>query len=170
MTNRGYQTGKTGPQGTEVFNLDDVNKMIAREIVEARPEGANMPALIGVSNDTIGHQFILRKNKIKVGRRSGCDILLSEPSVSSVHAQIIHDREEWKVFNLLSSNGTFVNGKKVTESKIKMGDLITFGGSEFVFSMVVDDMPEDNKNSNNQFALIAGGSALIFGLILFLLL
>ncbi|MDQ7049401.1 MAG: FHA domain-containing protein [Enterobacterales bacterium] len=169
MTNRGYTTGKTGPQGTEVFDLDDVNKMIAREIVESRAENANMPALIGVSNDTIGHQFILRNNKIKVGRRASCDIVLTEPSVSSVHAQIIYDRNEWKVFNLLSSNGTFVNTKKVTESTIKMGDLIAFGGSEFVFSMVVDDAPDDGKNSNNQFALIAGGSALVLGLVLFLL-
>ncbi len=169
MTNKGFQSGKTGPQGTEVFDLDDVNRMIAKEIVESRPENANTPALIGVSNDSIGRQFLLRKNKIKIGRRASCDIVLSEPSVSSVHAQIIYDRKEWKVFNLLSSNGTFVNGEKVTERAIKMGDLLAFGGSEFVFSMLVDDTPNEDNQSNNRFVLIAGGFALVFGLLLFFL-
>ena len=145
MTTNEKQTSKTGPQGTQVFELNEVNKMIAKEIVESQPESADTPALIGVSSDVIGQQFTLQKSKIEVGRRPSSDIVLTESSVSSMHAQIIKDHEAWKVLNLLSSNGTFVNGEKVVEKFLNVGDVVGFAGSEFVFALVVDDQPEEDK-------------------------
>jgi len=161
---------KTGPQGTQVFELDEVNKLIAKEIVESRSDKANMPALIGVSNDVIGQQFILRKSKVEVGRRPNSDIVLSASSVSSMHAQIISDDEGWKVLNLLSSNGTFINGEKTTEGKIREGDMIAFGGSEFVFSLVEDDSPKQANKSTNSLAIIGVIFAIAISILIFALL
>lgn len=167
--NHQNETSKTGPQGTQVFELDEVNKMIAKEIIESKSDNANMPALIGVSNDVIGQQYILRKNKIEVGRRPSSDIVLTEASVSSMHAQIIGDAGEWKVLNLLSSNGTFVNGEKIADKQIVEGDMIGFAGSEFVFSMVEDDLPSTPTKSNWTLVLVGLGIGIAFiGLILFL--
>lgn len=159
-----------GPQGTQVFELDEVNKMIAREIVEAKSENANMPALIGVSNDVIGQQYILRKSKIEIGRRPSSDIVLTESSVSSMHAQIVVDGHGWKVLNLLSSNGTFVNGKKVVQQPIVEGDMIGFAGSEFVFSLVEDDMPKQSKASNSNLIIVVVVFAIATAFLMFVIL
>jgi len=162
--------GKTGPQGTQVFEVNEINKMIAKEIVESRSEKANMPALIGVSNDVIGQQFILRKSKIEVGRRPNSDIILTEASVSSMHAHLISEGDQWKVLNLLSSNGTFVNGDKVSEQSIVEGDMIAFAGSEFVFSMVEDDLPATSNQSNSHLIIIGVGLVVALAALVFLFL
>jgi len=153
------QTGsKTGPQGTQVFEANQVNKMIAQEIIESQPEDANTPALVGVSSDVIGQTFSLTKSKIEVGRRPSSDIVLSDPSVSSMHAQIIEDKDNWKVLNLLSSNGTFVNGEKVVEQILNKGDMVAFAGSEFVFSYVKGEGKTAEKPQSNTltFSLVIG--------------
>jgi len=161
---------KMGPQGTQVFELDEVNKMIAKEIVEAKSDHANMPALIGVSNDVIGQQYILRKSKIEIGRRLSSDIVLTESSVSSMHAQIVVDGDGWKVLNLLSSNGTFVNGEKVVQQPIVEGDMIGFAGSEFVFSLVEDDMPKQSKASKSNLVIVVVVFAIATALLMFVIL
>lgn len=170
MSNNNNTTGKTGPQGTQVFEVNEINKMIAKEIVESQSDSANVPALIGVSNDVIGQQYILRKDKIEVGRRPNSDIVLEKASVSSMHAQLIRDDSNWKVLNLLSSNGTFVNGEKVVDQFLVTGDMISFAGSEFVYSLVEDDLPSTKSSSNNSLIATAvilalGFSALIFYLL-----
>jgi len=161
---------KMGPQGTQVFELDEVNRMIAKEIVESKSDNANMPALIGVSNDVIGQQYILRKSKVEIGRRPNSDIVLTESSVSSMHAQIVTDGEGWKVLNLLSSNGTFVNGKKVVQQAIVEGDMIGFAGSEFVFSLVEDDMPKQSKESKGNLVIVAVVFAIATALLMYVIL
>ncbi len=156
MTENENQPGKTGPQGTQVFEVSEINKMIAKEILDSRSESADKPALIGISNDVVGQQYIFRKDKIEIGRRPTSDIVLNEASVSSMHAQIIQDDGEWRVLNLLSSNGTFVNGEKVVDQPIVPGDMIAFAGSEFVFSLVEDDEPKNSPKSSNNNLLIVG--------------
>ena len=141
-----------GPQGTQVFELDEVNKMIAAEIADSQPANATTPALVGISRNVTGQKFILSKKKMEVGRRPTSDIVLQESSVSAMHAQIIYQENGWKVLNLLSSNGTFVNGCKVSEMSIVPGDRVAFAGSEFVFTLVEDQVP--GKKSNKNLALL----------------
>lgn len=154
MTEKENESGKTGPQGTQVFEVSEINKMIAKEILDSRSESADKPALIGISNDVVGQQYIFRKDKIEIGRRPTSDIVLNEASVSSMHAQIIQDDGEWRVLNLLSSNGTFVNGEKVVDQPIVPGDMIAFAGSEFVFSLVEDDEPQAKPKSSNNLLVV----------------
>ena len=159
---------KMGPQGTQVFEVDEINKMVAKEILDSQSPDADMPALIGISNDVVGKQYILRKEKIEIGRRPSSDIMLTESSVSSMHAQLIESEGNWKVLNLLSSNGTYVNGKKVVDQILKQGDMIAFAGSEFVFSMVEDDeVQEVTASEGNNLPLLIGGIVVVIAAILF---
>ena len=130
MTDKDNDNPSMGPQGTQVFEKNDINKMIADKSANAQSGTATTPALIGVSAKVVGVQIILLKDKLEVGRRPTADIVLQDASVSSMHAQIIKQGEDWKVLNLLSSNGTFVNGEKVSEKFIKSGDRIAFAGAE----------------------------------------
>jgi pSer/pThr/pTyr-binding forkhead associated (FHA) protein len=158
-----------GPQGTQMFDASDVNKMIAEQIISLQPEGASTPALIGISPNVSEQKYILDKDKLEVGRRPNSDISLNSSGVSSMHAHVIQQDGLWKVMNLLSSNGTYVNGEKITEAIIKPGDRVAFADSEFVFALVGDGMKSSKSNAskNNKgllvFSLLAIGAGLIAG-------
>jgi len=151
-----------GPQGTQVFELDEINKMVADEIMQSQSAEADTPALIGISSNVAGMQFILDKPKLEVGRRANADISLKDKSVSSMHAHLICDEGQWKVLNLLSSNGTFVNGKKVAEQAINIGDRIAFGGAEFVFALI--EKKTEKKHSSGYGVLAAVGIVMLLAL------
>ncbi len=151
----------TGPQGTQVFNADDVNRMIAGELLHSSSDDARMPALVGVSKSVNGQKFVLNQHKLEVGRRPNSDIVLKDSSVSSIHAHIIQNGSSWKVFNLLSSNGTYVNGKKVAESVIVPGDRVSFAGAEFLFMLIDEPVPQ--RKPFKHLMLMSVGLVLLLG-------
>lgn len=167
MTKKDNKDAPTGPQGTQVFDVDAVNKMIAAEIAESQTTDANIPALTGVSANVSGQRFILDKDKIEVGRRPNSDIVLDVSSVSAMHAQVIRQGEKWKVLNLLSSNGTFVNGEKIVEKEILPGDRVAFAGAEFVFTLIDEPHPRKRSNKNLALVLVATGLVAAFGGLLY---
>lgn len=138
-----------GPQGTQAFSVDEVNKMIAEEIINSQSSEASIPALIGLSSGLTGQCYRFDDKKFTIGRNKDNFIVLTEPSVSSMHAQIRESETGYKLMNLLSSNGTYVNGEKVTEKIITPGDRIAFANSEFVFGLVDDEVQEENKCQGN---------------------
>lgn len=70
-----------------------------------------------------------------IGRAKNADVVLSYPSVSRTHAAMNrNDRGEWTLYDLDSTGGTTVNGRKVDGDAIaKDGDVLAFGGVETVF-------------------------------------
>ena len=68
-----------------------------------------------------------------VGRSLQSDILLSNDSVSQRHAQIIIEDGLAVIRDLMSSNGTFVNGIRVESQSLKDGDSIHFGEFHALF-------------------------------------
>jgi len=147
---------EVGPQGTQAFTVDEVNKMIAEEIINSQSEEASIPALIGLSSGLTGKCYKFDNKKFTIGRNSDSFIVLTDPSVSSMHAQIRKAEAGWKLMNLLSSNGTFVNGEKVTEKIIVPGDRIAFANEEFVFGLIDEEKSEGNQNRNYALISIVG--------------
>ena len=66
-----------------------------------------------------------------IGRSLGCDLPLTHATVSRRHAEVMSNGEEVWVRDLGSSNGTLVNGSRITESTLVPGDRVTFGEVEF---------------------------------------
>jgi EAL domain-containing protein (putative c-di-GMP-specific phosphodiesterase class I) len=65
--------------------------------------------------------------KVRVGRKPGSELLLSNPTVSGSHAEFILRKDELWLVDLGSTNGTFINGKRITtETQIQEEDLIQF--------------------------------------------
>ena len=65
-----------------------------------------------------------------IGRGSGVDIHLSDPSVSRLHAEIVRRGPYAYVTDLgLSRNGTRVNGRLVARRVLEDGDVLTFGNA-----------------------------------------
>lgn len=70
-----------------------------------------------------------------LGRRSPCDIIYDDPSISRMHCQIVKTNGAYYISDLHSSNGTFINGYQlVGETRLYEEDVVRMGGMTFVFS------------------------------------
>jgi pSer/pThr/pTyr-binding forkhead associated (FHA) protein len=63
---------------------------------------------------------------VRVGRGHSADLRLDEPSVSRRHA-ILEGGPEPRILDDRSSNGTFVNGERVQQARLRNGDEIALG-------------------------------------------
>lgn len=62
-----------------------------------------------------------------IGRGSGNDVEIDNPTISSSHARILREKDFFVIEDLGSTNGTYLNGKKITRSIINSTDDITIG-------------------------------------------
>ena len=64
--------------------------------------------------------------------REGCDVVLADPEVSRRHAALRHTGEGPAVEDLGSTNGTFVNGERISGVRVLAnGDVVSFGNTEW---------------------------------------
>jgi pSer/pThr/pTyr-binding forkhead associated (FHA) protein len=71
---------------------------------------------------------------ISLGRSKACAIVVADDTVSMQHARLLFDRNDQSltVTDLGSSNGTFLNGARVTTTaQARAGDVLRFGSAEF---------------------------------------
>ena len=68
----------------------------------------------------------LDRMKLTIGRSSRNDICISDPFASRLHAEIRRENEQVMLVDNGSANGTFVNGKKITDRILRTGDKIAF--------------------------------------------
>ncbi|MDC0714470.1 DUF4388 domain-containing protein [Stigmatella sp. ncwal1] len=87
-------------------------------------------ALKFISGKYQGGEFPLKGDKqIVIGRSSELDMVLVEDMVSRKHAKIMIASGAITIEDLGSTNGTFVNGEKVKQARLKEGDRILIGTS-----------------------------------------
>ncbi len=72
-------------------------------------------------------QFTLNSQEILMGRHISTDLRFTDMSVSRYHALLTLDNGTWTITDLGSKTGTFVNGIRVTEHKLRNNDEITIG-------------------------------------------
>lgn len=123
-----------GPQGTRLFSAEEL-RQFAREaapVLLGRASAAS-PVLEGANGALLGRRLSLRAGRQTIGRRGDNDIVLDDLSVSASHAWIMNQQGHYVIMNTLSTNGTFVNGKRIHEAKLRHGDRVRFGQLEFTF-------------------------------------
>jgi hypothetical protein len=124
----------SGPQGTRLFSAEEL-RQFAREaapVLIGRASAA-APVLEGASGAFQGRRISLRSGRQTIGRRGDNDIVLEDLSVSASHAWIMNQQNHYVIMNTLSTNGTFVNGKRIHEATLRHGDRVRFGQVEFTF-------------------------------------
>lgn len=92
------------------------------------------PALIAQGEDGLLAEYPLSLQVTSIGRSPDNDIRVAKSAVSRKHAKVVFGPEGYTVIDLGSENGTFVNGKRVSEHLLKNGDRLLIGPTEFVFS------------------------------------
>ncbi|HEX4498952.1 MAG TPA: adenylate/guanylate cyclase domain-containing protein [Thermoanaerobaculia bacterium] len=68
--------------------------------------------------------------RLRLGRGSDNDVVLSDASVSRYHAEILREADGWSVHDLKSTNGVDVNRVPVEKAPLRPGDLLTIGAFE----------------------------------------
>ena len=77
---------------------------------------------------------ILPGNIKTVGRAPRADFIVDAPLVSRLHCRITADHEQLNVQDLASTNGTFVNGIRLTrERRLAPGDVLRIGETDLRF-------------------------------------
>jgi len=90
-----------------------------------------MAKLVILSQGMTGRTHELKVDKTTIGRVDDNTFPITEASVSSHHCEIIRRGEEVVVNDLNSTNGTFINGDKVTgEAVLKPGQILRLGQIE----------------------------------------
>lgn len=113
---------------TQVFNmdftmsLDDLTKKLIMNYIAKKSPGQNVAAGEAASGEHIGAFKRLP------------DLVLDDPAISRLHAMMFHDVNGAGVLDLVSKNGTYVNGEEVESKSLQDGDLLEVGSSKLVFS------------------------------------
>jgi general secretion pathway protein A len=89
--------------------------------------------LIVSSGRTVVAEVVLNRPRMVLGRDDSCDISLDSRYVSRFQNLFLETREGWMLIDLSSTNGCFVNGRRVREHRLRDGDLIAVGHHQMRF-------------------------------------
>src|SRR5437868_6778405 len=112
--------------------------------------------LITVSEEGgASNRYEFQKPEVTIGRLAGNDIVLSKGNVSKAHSRIVAKDCKFVVVDMRSTNGTFVNGKKIAgpqvvrpSDEIHIGDYI-LNVDELAGARATRDLPPDSEVSVN---------------------
>lgn len=122
----------TGPTAA---THDTVNSVPA--IMQARSAPPRAPErvwhLFGkVTEEEAPRQIVMNRFPFQIGRRPDVTLTLNFPTTSGLHAEIRLENDVLHLTDLGSTNGTFVNGTRITEpTLLRQGDLIQFANVPF---------------------------------------
>lgn len=128
-----------GDEGDGYFDPDAEPMPVREPQVLAAPEGAAPQSYsAGIATVTIaesGHDIALSGERMVLGRLKRCDICLSDANASREHAVFEREGTGWRLVDLGSTNGTYLNGKRVGDPvRLRGGDVITIGVTEIVYN------------------------------------
>ena len=118
-----------GPRPAKVPAVNDATRAIAATPSKAKK--GTVSKLVATKPDPMrGREFELGI-ELTVGRAAGCKIALPDDTfVSQLHARVFRNDEGAFVEDLGSTNGTFLNGRKLgTATKLKAGDHLQIGST-----------------------------------------
>lgn len=95
---------------------------------------ASGPRLVAVQGPRMGEIYDLQSGMLTIGREAGNTVAFTDDSaVSRRHARIASENGRFTVYDEGSSNGTFINGVKITEQALNSGDEIQIGTTRLRF-------------------------------------
>ncbi len=86
--------------------------------------------------DDSGRTIPLPATETSLGRAIDNDLVLEDTEVSRQHAKIVRELDRYVLLDLGSTNGSFVDGHRVTRHLLSDGEKLSFGGATFTFRLV----------------------------------
>lgn len=113
-----------GSEKTVAINLTDINRSTFKPVVGW---------IVILSGELRGRDFRLVDGKNTMGTAADCDVVLTDPYLSSKHAVIRHENGTFTLSDLDSTNGTFVNERRISRMDIIDNDKVRLGRTELKF-------------------------------------
>lgn len=115
----------------------DMLKVTTERVVSPSSAPPGAPLMLGkftiLNGPRAGERLGLGGSGIRVGRETAmCEIVLENPKVSRLHAEVVSIDGKVLLIDRNSSNGTYVNDQKIDKRFLKDGDIIYFGGRNAV--------------------------------------
>jgi pSer/pThr/pTyr-binding forkhead associated (FHA) protein len=82
---------------------------------------------IGATRHKRGQRVRVEGKSIVLGRSSDCTVYVEGEEVSRRHVALVWMHEVWRVQDLASANGTYLNRKRVTSAELKVRDVLRLG-------------------------------------------
>lgn len=133
----------------DVVATDDESVAAAAEpafepVVEPLPEepaltpspmdDVTTPDTCRLQDTKTGQVFNVDVDRVSIGRVSAsCGVVIRDPNVSRVHAELSYNGRVWSIRDLNSTNGTLVNGNEVNDAVLHDGDILTVGLTDLEF-------------------------------------
>ena len=140
-------TGLTDPQDESTSDTAAVNVCEETETVEEVEEPAY---LVIESNSEPTQKIPLNGNNLVLGRDKVCDLCIEGLRISRFHSIFSLTPDGLVVADLGSTNGTFVNGKKVERSTLDPDDIVKIGHTQIRYIPAVDTTPKKPVNGNQK--------------------
>ncbi len=118
-----------GPVKVELGESSDLRNGTVR--VAARMKEAD--GVTGVLHLPNGQQMVLGEFLVTMGRLPECTVSFDDPNISRVHAEIRPDGGGFMLIDKGSTNGTRVNGERVSTHRLLDGDRMCIGATEIDF-------------------------------------
>jgi hypothetical protein len=130
--------GRRGPQPDEPAEQVEPGATMIYKAKAPQPTEAVSPAELGLEQESWsltsnGRTHALEGAKVVLGRSKDADVRVEDANVSRRHAELRREGTAWWIVDLDSTNGTELNGKRVSRAKLGDGDTITLGATELVF-------------------------------------
>ena len=123
--------------------MNDAERTVKLEVKDLVARSSpKRPVLVVLQGQSIGQTIHLNKEQTVIGRGSQADLVLRDEIASRLHAEVTRleaegDVAEYYVSDLGSTNGTFLNGTKVTTQQLlEDGDKIRVGGHMMKFALL----------------------------------
>jgi hypothetical protein len=81
-----------------------------------------------------GHAHPITSRSFLIGRSRECDLRVTDGNASRRHAEIAQEGSVYVLVDLGSTNGTELNGRRITRQELTDGDRITIGATDLIFS------------------------------------
>lgn len=106
-----------------------------RPVTPPPPEPARAPARSWFVTLTNGESVKIDKDTMVVGRSRTCDVVIPSAKVSRQHASLSLAGTELHIEDLGSANGVWLNGEKITRTRVSPGDSYTISDETLTFDM-----------------------------------
>jgi pSer/pThr/pTyr-binding forkhead associated (FHA) protein len=111
-------------------------------VTPTQPQAAPLASLLVRSGAMKGRRLAIKVPVVNIGRADFNDIVISDPSVSTSHAKLQRRDDIWLLSDLGSTNGTFVEGERLSgEVPLGPGTTVKFGEVAVLFEPLDANVP-----------------------------
>ncbi len=131
---------------------EETERTIVATIGDLEAEHHRYPSLSFMGGPSMGRIYLLKEGEHRVGRNKEASIVVSDDAISRQHFSLTVTPNQVLLKDLGSTNGTFVNGVRVTSYVLKDKDTVQISSKTIITFSYVSDLEAQRQNQVYQMA------------------